>query len=127
MIITPTYAGLLGLLFVFLSVSVILGRGTKNVSLGDGGDEGFGRQIRAHANFAEYVPFILILLVFIEQAGAAAYMVHGLNIALLVGRLMHAAALTSPTPKAFLRSGGAGLTILTLAVASIQLLGMLLI
>ena len=54
-------------------------------------------------------------------------MVHGLNIALLVGRLMHAAALTSPTPKAFLRSGGAGLTILTLAVASIQLLGMLLI
>jgi uncharacterized membrane protein YecN with MAPEG domain len=37
--ITPIYAGLLGLLFLYLSGSVIVGRGGKKVSLGDGGDD----------------------------------------------------------------------------------------
>jgi len=120
--ITPGYAGLLGLLFLCLSGSVVVGRGSKNVSLGDGGDGGLNRRIRAHANFAEYVPLTLILFVFIEQAGADAYFVHGINIVFLIGRVMHAIALSSPTPQAFLRTGGAGLTLVVLGVASIRLL-----
>ncbi|MDA0262253.1 MAG: MAPEG family protein [Proteobacteria bacterium] len=127
MTITPVYAGLLGLIFLFLTINVILGRGSKKVSLGDGGDEALGRRIRAHANFAEYVPFALLLFVFIEQAGANVYFVHGINLALLIGRIMHAIALSSPTPKTFFRSAGAGLTIIVLAVASVRLLVMLLI
>ena len=122
MAITPIYAGLLGLVFLCLSGSVVVGRGGKGVSLGDGGDEGLKRRIRAHANFAEYVPLTLILFFFIEQAGANSYFVHGINIALLVGRLMHGFALSSPTPKAFFRSAGAGLTLVVLGVAAIRLL-----
>ena len=122
MTITPLYAGLLGLIFLFLSTNVVIGRGRKSVSLGDGGDETLGRRIRAQANFAEYVPLLIILFVFVEEKGAHAMFVHGLNIALLVGRIMHAFALTSPSPQPFFRSAGAGLTFVVLAIASFRLL-----
>ena len=122
MTITPIYAGLLGLIFLFLSTSVVVGRSRKKVSLGDGGDETLNRRIRGQANFAEYVPLILMLTVFVEEMGANSLLVHGLNMGLVVGRIMHAIALTSPTPQPFFRTAGAGLTFIVLAVASIRLL-----
>ena len=122
MTITPIYAGLLGLVFLFLSSMVIVGRTSKKVSLGDGGDETLNRRIRAHANFAEYVPLSLILIVLIEETGGEGYLVHGLNIVLLIGRLMHGIALSSATPQPFFRTGGATLSLIVLAVASLSLL-----
>ncbi len=72
MTITPIYAGLLTLLFVALSVRVIGGRRMAGVGLGDGGNRLLLRKTRAHGNFAEYVPFALILMALAELQPAPA-------------------------------------------------------
>ena len=58
MFITEFYAGVLAILFFALSIRVVAVRG--RVSLGDGGDPMVLRRMRGHANFAEYVPLILL-------------------------------------------------------------------
>ena len=64
--ITAFYGGLLGITFMYLSILVIKGRRSAKISLGDGGNSHFLGIIRAHANFAEYVPLILILMLIAE-------------------------------------------------------------
>ncbi|MDZ7791163.1 MAG: MAPEG family protein [Xanthomonadales bacterium] len=88
--ITMFYAGLLVLLYLALSLQVIRLRRTLQVGLGSGGNEVLDRAVRAHANFAEYVPLGLLLLALIEIGTAApGWLVHLLGLTLLVGRLMH--------------------------------------
>lgn len=117
--ITLLYAGLLGLLFLVLSVRVIQGRGSSGVSLGDGGDALLQRRVRAHANFAEYVPLVLLMIGFLESAGAAAWLLHGLGGVLLIGRLAHGYALAFHTNFPPGRLVGASGTLLTLLVGSL--------
>lgn len=69
--VTPVYAGLMGLLFVLLSVGVIRARRESGVALGDGGDRALLRRQRVHGNFAEYVPLGLVLLMCAEATGVA--------------------------------------------------------
>ena len=63
--ITAFYAAILGLIYAGLSGWVIGGRLGGNVLFGDGGQDGLQRRIRSHANFQEYVPLTLILIVMI--------------------------------------------------------------
>ena len=76
MTITPIYAGLLTLVFVALSVRVIGGRRMAGVGLGDGGNRLLLRKTRAHGNFAEYVPFALILMALAELQAGPGWVVH---------------------------------------------------
>ncbi len=122
MTITPIYAAVLALLFVALAVNVVRTRRRAGVSLGDGGDKLLARRIRAHGNFVKYVPMALILMVMIEERGADAAWVHGLNGALVLGRLMHAFALSSLTLRPFHRTGGLALTLFVIVAAVVQLL-----
>jgi hypothetical protein len=85
--VTPLYAGLLGLLFVILSLRVITTRFTARVTLGDGGDKMLAKRIRVHGNFAEYAPMGLILLTLAELQGAPLWVVHLLGVMLLGGGL----------------------------------------
>ncbi|WP_376693287.1 MAPEG family protein [Wenzhouxiangella sp. EGI_FJ10409] len=88
--ISMFYAGLLVLLYLALSLQVVRLRRTLQVGIGTGGNEVLDRAVRAHANFAEYVPLALLLLVLVEAGTAApAWLVHLLGAALLVGRVMH--------------------------------------
>lgn len=48
------------------------------------------RAARAHANFAEYVPFTLLLLFILESQTNIGMSIHVLGVALIVGRLVHA-------------------------------------
>ncbi len=115
--ITMFYAGLLALWFLVLSVRVIRMRGTAKVNLGDGGNEAMLRQIRGHANFAEYVPLVLVLLGALEATGMQAWVIHALGATLLVARLLHGIAF-SFTEKWFLgRFLGTLVTFIVLAVA----------
>lgn len=66
--ITTGYAALLALLLLALSMRVVDGRRRFGVNLGDGGNAAMQRRIRAHANFIEYVPLLLILLALLEAA-----------------------------------------------------------
>ncbi|MEM9032054.1 MAG: MAPEG family protein [Pseudomonadota bacterium] len=117
--ITGLYAGLLGLLLVVLSVRVIGYRGAKGISIGDNGDEIMLRRIRAQGNLVEYAPLALILLALAEIQGLPSWLVHLFGLILLAGRLSHAAALSSPTPRPVFRVGGMALTFLALGVLSV--------
>ncbi len=91
--ITLTTAGILGLIYLVLSFNVSRSRGVAGVNLGDGsnapGAEPLLVAIRAHANFAEYVPLALILLGGIEYAGAPRSLLIILAILLILGRIAH--------------------------------------
>lgn len=113
--ITLLYGGALALVFLVLSIRVIQGRSGKGgPSLGDGGDITMQRRIRGHANFAEYVPIILILMGFLEAAGTQAWVIHSLGGALLLGRVLHGYAFAFSENSAVGRSGGIVLTLLAL-------------
>jgi uncharacterized membrane protein YecN with MAPEG domain len=92
---TGLYAGLCGLLFIWLSWKVIVERRRSKVGLGDGGDADLQRAIRVHANFIEYTPFALLLLLLAEMTAANALLVHGFGIALVLARVLHAQGLGS--------------------------------
>lgn len=92
------YAALAALGYFVLSIRVIGARGRIGVGLGDGGDESLTRRIRAHANFAEYVPITLVLAALAEAGGAPEWSIHAIGLSLLAGRASHAAAF-SRTPE----------------------------
>lgn len=108
--------GLLGLLAVALALNVVRLRNQKRISLGDGGDPEMLAAIRAHANFIEFVPLGLILLLSVMYfyGGRAA---GPLAAILTVARILHAAGLLG-----FVKVGrviGAVITVLVLVAASI--------
>ena len=87
---TALYAALLALMFVVLSIKVIKKRRQFQVGIGTNGEALLERAVRVHANFAEYVPFALLLMFLAEYSGLAPLYLHILGITLLVGRLSHA-------------------------------------
>ena len=115
MIVTPIYAGLLALLFFVLSLRVVKLRG-HGASLGDGGNPLLLRRIRAHGNFAEYVPFILLMMGMLELSHFSSYLLHALGITLLIARLLHGYALSFSERFKFGRFWGTALTFTLLFV-----------
>ncbi len=115
-------AGLLGLIFMVLSGNVSRQRVATRVAIGDGdGRAGTGdlrNAVRAHANFAEYVPLILLLLAGNSYAGAPAGWVLWPGAALVLARVAHAFGMHRPAPNPW-RAGGAILTWAVLIFASI--------
>jgi uncharacterized membrane protein YecN with MAPEG domain len=118
MIVTSFYAGLLAVWFLVLSTKVILRR-QSGISLGDGGDPRMFRLIRGHANFAEYVPLIVVMLGLLEIGHTSRYLLHALGITLLVGRLLHGYSLSFTDHHKFGRFWGAALTFLVLGVSAL--------
>lgn len=98
---TLTTAGLLGLIYFVLSYRVIQVRVASKISLGDGSDDRLLARIRAHANFAEYVPLILVLMAVIELWVARGPWLWGVGAALVVARLAHAVGMAMPAPNPF--------------------------
>ena len=114
--VTALYSGSLALWFLVLSYRVVARRRT-GIYLGDGGDAGMLRLVRGHANFAEYVPLALIMLAILELAGTSLYVLHGLGLALLAGRVLHGYALSFTQRFGFGRFWG---TVLTYSVLTIE-------
>ncbi len=114
---TAIYAGLLALIAVALGLNVSRVRLREGVDLGDGGRMPLLQATRAFANFAEYVPLALLVIALVEWAQAPRWLVHALGIALVVGRLAHAAGLLSAPGRSTGRALGIGLTWLVLVVA----------
>ncbi len=122
---TAFYAGLLGLMYAALSVWVIGGRLGKKVNLGDGGEDSMVRRIRSHANFVEYVPFILILAGLLEMSGTGPVTLNLLLLVTVIARLMHPIGMLAQEASArqfAFRGFGAILTLLVLIVAAFLLL-----
>lgn len=121
--ITASYAGLLGILYLALSMNVIRYRQRTRVTLGDNADPALARQIRAHANFAEYTPLILVLMLIAELDGIAGWALHATGLALLAGRLLHAWCFVFTRRSMPLRVGGMVLTFAALLSAALLCLG----
>ena len=119
MVITAFYAALLALFFVFLSIRVIGWRRLKSVELGHGEDSQLLRRMRVHANFAEYVPFTLLLMAIAESMTAPHPLIHVAGLILIAGRLMHAYGLSQTPHILRLRVGGMILTFTALALSAI--------
>lgn len=123
--ITALYAALLALVYMAITAWVTMGRAKFRIVHGDGGNLNLNRRIRAHANFAEYVPLILILAALLESLGARPVIMNSLLLPLLIARIIHPfgmmAAENSPQQFA-LRAPGALITWLVMVAASVLLL-----
>jgi uncharacterized membrane protein YecN with MAPEG domain len=120
--IVPVYAAIFAILFVTLSLRVIRSRRSTRVALGTGGNTTLERRIRVQGNFAEYVPLALILFAFIELQGWSRWLVHGLCLALLAGRLLHAYGVSQAAEDFRIRVTAMALTFSSLLVAATLLL-----
>ncbi len=87
--ITPIFAAVLSFIFIFLSVRTLLIRRRLKIAVGDSGKLEMLRAVRAHGNFAEYVPLTLLLIYFVEQAQAHSWLVCALGGVLTLGRVSH--------------------------------------
>jgi hypothetical protein len=124
MTVTLLYAGLLGLMLLALLWPIVRLRRGRQVGLGDGGDPDLARAIRVHANFIEYVPIALILMMMLELRGMPVWWLHGAGVALVVARILHAVGLGSSAGYSFGRFWGTLLTwivIFALSVAALSL------
>lgn len=123
--VTLFWAGVLGLLMLFLAVRVIAQRRATATSLGDGGDQELLGRIRSFGNFTEYVPMIIILMALIEMSGGATAFVHLVGALLVSARLSHGLLLSGGVMSKTQRMGrmfGASTTLLLMLACSIYAL-----
>ncbi len=120
--LTPIYAAIIALIYVALSVRALRLRHRFKVGIGDGEQPLLARAVRAHANFAEYVPIALLLIYFIEISGFAAIWVHALGAALLLGRFVHAYGISQVEEDYRFRVVGMALTLTVIIAASLILI-----
>jgi len=92
-LVAAIYGALLAMLFLMLSIHVVTLRHELEVPFGDGGKEKLTKAVRAHGNFAEYVPMALILFVMLELNGTSDHLVHILGGVLVLARVSHASGI----------------------------------
>jgi uncharacterized membrane protein YecN with MAPEG domain len=125
--LTILTAAILGLIYMVLTARVAAARIKGRVMLGDGAPASSGqpsdllKAIRAHGNFAEYVPLALILLAAVEAVHAPHILCLVLAAMLVLGRVLHPIGMALPAPN-FFRAAGAMLTWVMIAVASLTAL-----
>jgi uncharacterized protein len=120
--ITALYAGINGLILLVLAIRVARQRGRSQVGLGTGGDATLERAMRIHGNAVESIPIVLILLGLAEACGSNPWLLHGIGVALTLGRLLHVWGLTQSSGVSFGRAAGMSLTWLALAAGAIRAL-----
>lgn len=116
--ITLLTASVLGLIYFGLCYNVVKNR-FKEIKKEGFDQEVLDRMVRVQCNFIEYVPIVLILLGMLENAGAKSYILLGIAIGIIVGRILHAWGLGSKAGASFGRFYGTVLTWLSLLTASI--------
>ena len=125
LLMTSVIASILTIIFIRLSFGVIKLRRKHQVRIGSGGVEELERAIRAHANFAEYVPIGLILISCLEANAAPWWLVLVPGIALIVGRIIHAIGIQEPPPHLSKRVLGMKITFFTLIALAILNVGLM--
>lgn len=122
MITTPftlLYASLNALLYLFLSCYVVFVRINEKIELGDGNHSKMLQVIRLHANAAEYIPLILLLMFILEVNHAGPILLNIIGASLLLGRSLHAYGLNKTKGRSLGRFFGTILTWFSLLTGSI--------
>jgi uncharacterized membrane protein YecN with MAPEG domain len=120
--VSPIYAALLALIFVYLSFLTISARRSAQVALGHNDNRRLLKRMRAHGNFQEYVPIALILLVMVDMLWASNAKVHFAGVCLVVGRLIHAYSVTMEKEDLRFRVTGMLLTFTSILTSTIGVL-----
>lgn len=118
--ITLSYASLFALFALVLSFSAGSFRGKTGISIlfGEPTNMELAQRVRAHQNFLEYVPMILIVMAGIEASGGSAMFLYIVGTLLIISRIAHAMGLKHDNMGHVGRLIGAGGTgLITLAVA----------
>ena len=119
--VTLTFIAIFTLIFIPMSMVVGLYRGKSDIRFLHGGDEQLLRRIRAHGNFAEYVPMAMLAMGAAEISGTPAWVLWLSGLVLLVGRVMHYSNIRGlgwgPA-----RIGGMMMTMLPMAVLALSTL-----
>lgn len=119
LLVTSIFASILALMFIKLSFNVISFRRKNKVSIGGGGVDELERAIRAHGNFAEYVPLGLFLIGALELNEAPLELVAPLGVLLIAGRYFHAKGINQPPPEFTNRVRGMKLTFAALGMSAV--------
>lgn len=120
LVITAITASVLGLYFLRLALDVIALRRLHRVSLGDGENEDLRRAMRAHGNFAEYVPISLLLMALVELNQGPRLLVVALGLLLIAGRILHRSGIRHPERAFKNRVRGMQLTFAVIATAAVS-------
>ena len=115
--ITLTLAGAAAILNIWLAARVSRLRALHKVSIGDGGNEALVRRMRAHANYGENMPLVLILIGLIELAGGDARILWGAGIVFILARILHAFGMDRPNPSRLRMIGMLGNTLVLIGLA----------
>jgi hypothetical protein len=106
-------AALAALINIWLSIRCGRARVAGKVMHGDGGDQALARHMRAHANFVEYTPFALVLIVLLDLTDQDGGLLALSALAYFVARVFHGIGMQADQPT-MARGVGIGVTLLCL-------------
>lgn len=121
--ITLFYSSILAVWLIILSARVVVYRRQNLVEIGSGEGRTLEFRIRAQGNLAEYAPFALLLLMLLELGGTPNWVLHGLGVMLVSGRLMHGWSFSFANGLMRARVVGMALTFMMIAIAALIGLG----
>lgn len=123
--VTLSSAAAAAIIAIWLMIRVGQVRVGEKVSIGDGGNEKVTRRMRAHANFIESAPFVLVLIAVIELSGKGDPWLAYVAGVYFLGRIAHAFGMESGDgpPARFIGTIITMLTLLGLAIVA-ALIGM---
>lgn len=114
--VTLTGAGIAALINLWLAIRIGRVRSAEKISIGDGGSDLLTRRMRAHANFVEYTPFVLILIGVIELATGTSMLLWAVMAIYMAARIAHAFGMDGVGP-----ARGAGITVTMLTLVGLAL------
>ena len=115
--VTLTFAAAAAILNLWLALRIAPLRVGRKISIGHGNDPLCEARMRAHANFVEYTPFVLILFGLVEFARGSSLPLSAAAMVYILARIAHAFGMERPAPNA-LRITGVLVTFLTLALSA---------
>ena len=118
--ITLTFAAACALLNLWIATRCARIRIKDKLLHGDAGHSLLARRMRAHANYIEYTPIVLILFALVEMAIGASLWLWIAALAYIVARVAHAFGMDADEPTAW-RAGGALVTWVAMAIAALTI------
>jgi uncharacterized membrane protein YecN with MAPEG domain len=122
MMITPIYTAILAFMLAGLFINVVRVRRKYKVGLGNGGQAAVAKASRAHGNFVETVPLIILMMAMLESMGIASMVLHGMGAMLVFSRVLHIWGLAESTGTSTGRFAAGIITVLLFIVGGLLLL-----
>jgi len=125
--VTPLFAAIFALAYVYLSVTVIKVRFSEKIVLGLENKDfvtntKLEQAVRIHANFIEYVPMALILFWFLENITYSHTSVFWLGCILLIARVAHVIGMRNHQQYMLFRQCGMAATFGVIVFSAIKLI-----